>query len=145
MATNQQPTETLAGRVSLVRPDGIKLQDPEGAETEWLNVSNCHPLDALPEPGDQVEVVVSRSGRTSKPYITTWSSVIQEPTPIQPSSSSSASPSVSLDITNRDRLMARMSALKSATALGTSQPSEDPLTAAEILATADAFIRWLDR
>lgn len=38
--------------------------------------------------------------------------------------------------------MAKMSALKSATALATSQPPEHPPTAASILATA--FIRWLE-
>lgn len=143
MANSQPAIETLEGRVSQSRPDGIKLQDAEGQESEWLNVSQYHPLELIPERGALIEVQVTRSGRTTKPYIVTLSPLNQEPLPLrdqpplaQPSPSSSppspsATPPTALPVPpsplltpsplppslDREELMTRMSALKSAVAL----------------------------
>jgi len=134
-------SETISGTVATSNPQGIQLQ----GRNEWFNYSlKADPPLRRATVGEYVQLSVTRDARGTAYWINGY---VEQPQTTAPpvSSAAAAAPATQASTTNggisdRDRLMARMSALKSATALATQVPG---ITAGDVVQVADRFLAWL--
>jgi hypothetical protein len=122
MATKQ--LVTLSGAVEQVNA-GIKLLG------EWLNVSQYHPIDVMPTPGEIVEVQVEQ--RDKGVWINSLRIV-------------GASTAALANSSDRERAIARMSALRSAAIYCAHRSAVDEsVKSNHIFVLAERMLAWLEK
>jgi hypothetical protein len=130
-------SETISGIVATSNPQGLQLQ----GRPEWFNYSvKAEPPLRRAAVGEYVQLSVTRDARGTAYWINGYveqAAAAPAPSPPAPSASPAANGGA---ITPRDELMARMSALKSATALAAQVPG---ITAGDVIQVAALFLTWL--
>lgn len=119
---------TVPGTVAAVNDTGFKLD----GDSDWINYGRYFD-GPRPSKGDQILVTYTVSG--DRRYVTEWQHAgASNGRGTTPANGNGAA------ITPRDQLMARMSALKSATTLA---QGKDGITSADVLQVADRYLEWL--
>jgi hypothetical protein len=123
MATNK-PVETISGVVEQIsaKRTGIRIAG------EWLNLSQYHPIDLMPQPGQRVEVQIDRSDRGA--WINSLS-IVEDPhqAPCE----------------DRAREIRSLACLKAAAtfAAGKCLGNSTDIRTADVLKVAEAFEQWV--
>jgi hypothetical protein len=105
---------------------GIKLSG------EWLNVSQFHPINPMPTPGELVEVTLERSDRGA--WINSLKIIGTAAGPASPTSS------------DRDRQIRRQVAMKcAATITAAALQSNAEARADHVFPLADRLLAWLEK
>lgn len=137
----QGDTYTIEATVERVNDSGVIL----AGETEWFNYSVRNFKGAKPKAGDDVEVTINEwSDRKwiQACKVLTSAAPARPPATRRPANqpqSEPERPSTNGHVTGKDRLYARMSALKSATAMAAGKD----VKAEHVLAAAEKFLGWL--
>ena len=123
MATStSKPLETIVGVVEQInaKRTGIKIGG------EWLNISQYHAIDPMPQPGHSVEVQVDRSDRGA------WINSLSIDAHQSPHE-------------DRTREIRRLACLKAAAtfAAGKCLSNSTDIKTADVLKVADAFEQWV--
>lgn len=123
----------VRGTIEAIRDDGIKLR-----ENGWLNFSKRADLTGIDQLalGATAEFVTEKNSKPDRPD---WLlGLAPAPAPAAQASSKPPPSAAAASCSDRDYLMARMSALKSAARVAAADPS-----GAEELFLADKYLAWL--
>jgi hypothetical protein len=113
------PTESVEGLVEATNPKGLKIQG------QWVNVSQFHPIENMPETGARVRLEVDAKG------------YIRE---VQVLDSPSVTP------TARDERITRLAVLKAAANfVGLMGQSREDVKAEHVLVLADKWLAWVEQ
>lgn len=140
MATAPESTVTVT--VLRTNDRGIQVETPTG--DQWWNYSKNYAGPTLVA-GQRVTLVVQPTAKGDGMWINATAAPADTASSASAPSAPPAAPPASSALAARDILMARMSALKSATALAVAPNRDKPLSSADVLAVAEHFSDWLFR